>query len=196
MICNIYLDCDDVLLDTTRTFYDFMRNVYGIADDVDKYPSDWDITSSPFADFKSAVEAFAHSDYYGNIPPMPQALQGIKSLKQKGYRLYVVSSCPNDEVAVKNRRQCLQRHFGDVFEDVACLSFSLNNKGGYFQNALKGVVIDDSIHNVKTAISCGHKAILMAIDQNKHFQEEAIAKNITVCDDLCRVAEFLIFFNK
>ncbi len=187
----LYLDCDDVLLDTTRVFMEFMYQDYGIIDDANKYPSDWDISASPFAGFADAVKAFAHSDYFKNIPPRPQADVGIKSLIEQGYRLFVVSSCPNDETSQKNRRQCLLKHFGDVFEDIVCLSFGMDNKGRYFSSAPYGIVIDDSIFNVNTALRCGHQAILMAIAQNGDFQRQARDKNITVSRSLLEVADYL-----
>lgn len=187
----LYLDCDDVLLDTTQMFMDFMRDNYGIVADISQYPHHWDISASPFADFRAAVEAFARSDYFRNIPPRPQAKDGLKALKALGYKLFVVSSCPNDAISEQNRRCCLTRHFGDVFEDVACLSFSFDNKGKYFSSVPKGIVIDDSMFNINKALQYGHEGILIAIKQNGKFQREAKAKNIIISHNLLEVADFL-----
>lgn len=188
----IYLDCDDVLLDTTRVFMDFMHSDYGVFGDENKYPSEWDISSTPFADFNSAVEVFARSNYYKKITPMLGAQKGVQQLKNNGYKIFVVSSCPNNETAITHRQYCLHNCFGDVFEDIVCLSFGFNNKGKYFEMVPRGIVVDDAIFNVTTAMKHGHDAILMAVAQNLDWQHEARNKKIPVMSSLEEVAQFLL----
>ena len=52
---NIYIDCDKVLLDTAKTIADYLLEQYHLVVDKTKYPSDWDLTKSPFGGYQDTV---------------------------------------------------------------------------------------------------------------------------------------------
>lgn len=189
---NIYIDCDEVLLDTARTIADYLLEKYHLVVDKNKYPSDWDLRESPLGAYQNTVASFVKTDRFAQIPLMPEAKQGIEALKNQGYLLSVVTSISGDTEAHQKREQNIHRLFGStMFEKITCLPMEIDNKGKYYSSVPRGIVVDDAFYNLLTAQKFGHEVILMATDQNAHMQEMARQRSITIQPSLVSVAKYL-----
>lgn len=190
---NIYLDCDEVLLDTAHRHYQIINQKFGIVEDyINKYPSQWNFDHKELDSYAKSSEIFTKSYEFCSVDPMPYAIEGISRLKQANFNLFIVSSISEDPMAKMYRKKNLSHVFGDVFNDITCLPLGYNNKKEYYKKAPKGIVIDDSYHNVLDALECGHKAILIAIPQNENWQKEAEKNGIIIQNNLLEAANFVI----
>ena len=189
---NIYIDCDEVLLDTARTIADYLLEQYNLVVDKNKYPSDWDLSKSPLGAYQSTVASFVKTDRFAQIPLMPDAKQGVEALKNQGYLLSVVTSISGDAEAHQKRERNIHGLFGStMFERITCLPMEIDNKGKYYSSVPRGIVVDDAFYNLLTAQRYGHEVILMATDQNPHMQEMARTRNIPIQRSLVSVARYL-----
>lgn len=189
---NIYIDCDEVLLDTAKTCADFLLEQYNLVVDKSKYPSYWDLTKSPLGGYQDTVASFVKTDRFSRIPLMPNAKEGIEALKNQGYLISIVTSISEDLTAHKKREQNIHSLFGTtVFENITCLPMEIDNKGKYYSSVPKGIVVDDGVYNLLTAQKYGHEVILMATDQNPHMQQVAKERNIPIHHSLTSVAKYL-----
>lgn len=190
---NIYLDCDEVLLNTAHRHYQIINKKFDIVEDyINKYPSQWNFNHKDIDSYVKSSDMFTKLYEFCSVDPMPYAIEGVHKLKKANFNLFIVSSISEDSIAKTYRKKNLMHIFGDVFKDITCLPLGYNNKKEYYQTIPKGIVIDDSYHNVLDAIDCGHEAILIAIPQNKNWQIEATKRDIIVKDNLLTAAEFIV----
>lgn len=180
----IYLDCDEVLLQTAVTHALFLRQTYNLEVNMNAYPSQWDFSPVKNLDFKKSTFLFTQSEYFSNLPAIDGAQEAVRVLKKQGYSLAVVSSI-SDSPAVQHARFANLHHvFGPVFDDIKLLPLGWANKSTYYKSVRKGIAIDDSIFNVQDAIACGHKAVFITIPQNKDHISIAIQSNIPMASSL------------
>ena len=132
---NIYIDCDEVLLDTARTIADYLLERYHLVVDKDKYPSDWDLSQSPLGGYQETVAHFVKTDKFSQIPLMPGAKSGIEALKNQGYQISIVTSISEEAEAHRKREQNIHSLFGStMFERITCLPMEIDNKGKYYNH--------------------------------------------------------------
>lgn len=63
------------------------------------------------------VHDFFESEFFDDIPVVPGAPDGVRALKQAGYRLVIVTS---RQLAIEEQtRRWVDRHFGGVFDAIA-----------------------------------------------------------------------------
>ena len=188
------MDCDEVLLKTAESHHLMRKIKYGIEDDyVNKYPSQWVYEHSELTDYNTSTEKFTSSYDFSGIEAVKNAVLGVNKLKQANFKLHVVTSITDERLTKLYRQKNLQYIFGDVFEDVTCLPLGHNNKKDYYQSVPKGIVIDDSPHNIMDAVACGHEGIFIAIAQNKEWYDKmSKMRHVTVKKDLLDAADFLI----
>ena len=189
---NIYIDCDEVLLNTAKTIADFLLKQYNLVVDKNKYPSDWDLSQSPIGGYQETVAEFVKTDRFSQIPLMPNAREGMEALKRQGYLISIVTSISGDPEAHRKRELNIHNLLGStMFEKITCLPMEIDNKGKYYSSVPKGIVVDDALYNLLTAQKYGHEVILMATDQNPHMQEKAKEKKIPIQPSLVSVAQYL-----
>ncbi|MBR6412833.1 MAG: HAD family hydrolase [Alphaproteobacteria bacterium] len=189
---NIYIDCDEVLLDTAKTIADYLREQFNLIVDKNKYPSEWDLSQSPLGGYQATVANFVRTDRFAHIPLMPEAKEGIEALKSQGYQISIVTSISEDGAAHKKREMNIHDLFGStIFERITCLPMEIDNKGKYYSSVPHGIVVDDGIYNLLTAQKYGHEVILMATDQNPQMQQTARERNIPIHTSLISVARYL-----
>lgn len=175
---NVYLDCDEVLLQTAQTHALFLKQEYNITVDANIYPSHWVFPANTGLDFNKSTELFTQTYYFMNVPAVYGAKMAIQKLKNAGSSLSVISSISTNSVARNNRLQNLYNAFGDVFDDIILLPLGWANKMAQYKKLPKGIVIDDSIFNIQDAIKCGHDAVFISLPQNK--EHIAIAQNLSI----------------
>ena len=176
---HLYLDCDEVLLKTAGTHALFLEQQYDISVDQSLYPSQWSFPLNSGLDFKKSTENFIKSDYFANIPAMPNAVEAVKLLCEHDYTMSIVSSISSDSIAQQKRISNLYAVFGNSFYEIQLLPLGWANKIAFYQSKPHGIVIDDSIFNIQDAIKCGHEAVFIRIPQNKSHHELAKQQCIT-----------------
>lgn len=174
---NVYLDCDEVLLQTARTHALFLQQEYNIIVDKNAYPSHWAFPENSGLDFNKSTELFTQTHYFMTVPAVSGAKTAIQKLRNTGASLFVISSISTNSVARNNRLQNLHNAFGDAFDDIILLPLGWANKLTQYKKFSKGIVIDDSIFNIQDAISCGHDAVFITLPQNK--EHIAVAQNLS-----------------
>lgn len=175
---NVYLDCDEVLLQTAQTHALFLQQEYNIIVDKNTYPSHWVFPEKSGLDFNTSTELFTQTHYFIEVPAAPGAKTAIQKLKNTGASLSVISSISTHLAVRNNRLQNLQNVFGDVFDDIILLPLGWANKLPQYKKLPNGIVIDDSIFNIQDAISCGHDAVFISLPQNK--EHITIARNLSI----------------
>lgn len=180
----IYLDCDEVLLQTAVTHALFLKQTYNIEVNTSLYPSQWDFSSIKNLDFKKSTLLFTQSEYFSNIPAIDGAQEAVRILKAQGHSLAVVSSISDSPVAQRARFANLRHVFGPVFDNITLLPLGWANKSKYYKFVRTGIAIDDSIFNVQDALACGHDAVFITIPQNTHHISIAIQSNIPMANGL------------
>ena len=175
---NVYLDCDEVLLQTAQTHALFLQQEYNIIVNKNTYPSHWAFPENSGLDFNKSTELFTQTHYFMNVPVVYGAKTAIQKLKNTGALLSVISSISTNSVARNNRLQNLHNAFGDVFDDIILLPLGWANKMTQYKKLPRGIVIDDSIFNIQDAINCGHDAIFITLPQNK--EHITIAQNLSI----------------
>lgn len=180
----IYLDCDEVLLQTAVTHALFLRQTYNIEVNTNAYPSQWDFSPIKNLDFKKSTLLFTKSEYFSNIPAINGAQEAVRILKAQGYSLAVVSSISDSPAIQRARFANLHNVFGHVFDNITLLPLGWANKSTYYKSVRTGIAIDDSIFNVQDALACGHDAVFITIPQNTAHISIAIQSNIPMTNSL------------
>lgn len=165
----ILLDCDDVLLDFLPGFLGHAR-----ARGLDPDPAGpgqfnmapWLGLSS--ADMIALIREFNEGEGTGfdTLDPIPGAVEGVRALRDAGYRLRVVSSFSDCPGAHSRRALNLERAFGsDAFEglDAAPLGGS---KAEILARHAPSPYVDDLLRNAHEAHEVGHSAILLRAHHN------------------------------
>ncbi len=181
---NIYLDCDEVLLETAISHASFLKENYNLIVDTGKYPSQWLFTNSDISSYEISTQKYIQSLHFTKIKPTPYAIEGVKALKKLGHKLFVVTSISDNPLARHARIKNLHDVFGDVFEDITCLPLGHANKGIYYQQMPKGIVVDDSFHNILLARKSGHDVAFIGIKQNTEWHVPAQKQGIKIFPNL------------
>ncbi len=190
---NVYLDCDEVLLETAKEHHSMRTENFGIDDDLNKYPSQWEYIHPVLSSYQKSTCEFTTSYRFSGILPVQNAIQGVHRLKQAGFDLHVVTSISDDQLTQIYRNKNLIYYFGDVFETITCLPLGHDNKKEYYQNVPIGAVVDDSALNILDAVSCGHQGIFIAIPQNKEWHKQMKeTPGVQLKKDLLETADFII----
>jgi len=194
---HVYLDCDEVLLRTAEFHHLMRKNNYNIeSDDITKYPSQWKYEHPDLVNYQVSTDRFIKSYEFSGVEAVKNAIKGVEKLRQANFHLHVVTSITDDRLSAVYREKNLQYVFGQAFDDVTCLPLGHDNKKQYYQKAEKGIVIDDSAHNILDAVECGHQGIFIAIEQNKDWHRQ-MRENPKICvkKDLLDAANYIIAQN-
>lgn len=118
----ILTDVDEVLLDFTAGYHEFMINsdFHYPFSEKQEWRAYHDLGWSEEEKVKIMMD-FAHSDYFKSIPAKECALSVIEDLKSDGWRFVAITSCLTGsedqcyQTTHTNRMDNLERFFGNVF---------------------------------------------------------------------------------
>ena len=159
----ILSDCDGCLANWNDSFDRFMKSnnigrvpntdsKYSIAD---RYGISWDNAIS-------YVKKFNDSEHIANLDPLLDSVEYVKKLSEHGFRFTVISSLGNSENSKKYRRQNLTQLFGNVFDEIHCISIheSKRNLLEGWKNS-KYFWIEDHHDNATIGLELGLKSVLI-----------------------------------
>lgn len=177
MICEkpvLYLDCDDVVLDFMPSFIPFVKSL-GFDPDPGG-PGDFNmapwlgITKQDVGDLIRRFNEGEDSGF-GEMGPIPGAVDAVGALRRSGYRLMVVSSFSDCRNAASRRWDNLTRIFGvDAFEDLVGLPLG-SSKADFLNSRPSGIFIDDLLANAVDGHMAGHASILFRAHHNASLWE-------------------------
>lgn len=167
---RVILDCDGVLLNYTHGIRGFAALRFGL--DLDpEGPSNFDMRAWTGLDregVRNLVDAFNSGEDTGfdALPPMPGALEGVRRLKDAGYRLHVLSSADAGGASVRSRLRNLDRDFGDVFEEVTLIGLGAS-KRELLARFDPSDWVDDHVPNAIAGLETGHRAHVIRQSHNR-----------------------------
>lgn len=161
------LDVDDTLLDFLAPFRAWMaeyQRLPAVRDDTQTYNlgAMFGLNESQIAPL---VEHFFDTEFAANLPPWPNSVAAVLRLKELGYKIVAVSSCPRGVKAVRHRRTNIESLFGKMIEEVHCLGLH-STKKAVFDQYPRGLVMEDHLGHAITAAALGHQALLFARPYN------------------------------
>src|SRR5271165_3733956 len=71
---------------------------------------------------RELTKEFNESEWIENLNPFADSVEYVKKLNELGFRFIVVTSVSDSPVAKMYRTRNLHQHFGDIFEEINCLS--------------------------------------------------------------------------
>lgn len=185
MIKNIIFDIGGVLLDyNPKTYLDKLNikeSDRNILNDVIFHNQRWKdclngfITNSELLEYlvkenqkyKSEIEQILSKENLKYmLPPKQEMIEYYKSLKQKGYKIYLCSNITKDTYNyIKDNFEIVQMADGGVFscfENISKPNVEIYQKliGKYNLDIEKSILIDDTKRNIISAKNIGLKGIL------------------------------------
>lgn len=149
---NLLLDVDDVLgftIDHLLSIYNKENNTEVIRE----YITDWGFKNCKGIDEK-ALSIFGYKDFFKNIPPDPEAIEGVNILLDEGYPIFILTAPPDEREDIPTLVNCMPRILSDKAEWVNT-HFPRIPKNNYifcFRKDMVGnsnsVTLDDKILNL------------------------------------------------
>ncbi|KAG8967359.1 hypothetical protein FRC03_010104 [Tulasnella sp. 419] len=163
----IAVDFDDVLVATNEAAAKWHNREYGTSLDLGDflYYHWWKNPGwGTINDTVVKVTKFYDSDDYINAPPIPGAARSCKILKERGYRLVIVTARSDEHRQITE--DAIRRYFPDIFENIY-FTVSLGRRGSSYLSkpqilASIGAMafIDDSLDNAMDCARAGFPSIL------------------------------------
>lgn len=150
---DVLLDCDEVLLNWNESFDRFVKDTCGL---LPEEGSGFSISSRFKIDagFARTLVKKHNNDflYFGNLRPTEGAVEAVAALKQKGYRIHILSQCGDTEMIKNLRVNNLKNVFGNVFESITCICETSARKHDYFHKHPFQLYLDDALHHLNDAV--------------------------------------------
>lgn len=162
---NIYIDCDDILLNWIEGFKKSLSNK-GIETTSD-LPETWSLSTWLNLPEKECVELIAEfnaSEDFGKLKAFEDAKNAIPILADYN-SLHVLTSCSDDPEVVKRREDNLFNEFGDQFDFVTCLPLGVS-KLEALEKLEPGLWIEDNFKNAVLGVRAGHRSYCMRKTHN------------------------------
>lgn len=190
----IALDCDEVLLNTGLSLYDFYVTEFdGEGISPHSYSSTWPAFENDIEKWRQWFSRWGDSRFYTTIPPLPGAQEAITKLKEMGHTLYVVSKSPAH--LLNTRRDHLNQLFSNAFADVKLVGFDLS-KATVLEEIQADIFVDDDKKNI---IEC-HDIVQCIAFKNEtnrdKYDATTFPKNVKVADGWNEVLEIITTENK
>lgn len=167
----IIVDCDDTLVDYLKGFREFYNKNY--EGNLDGYPSYYDCSDWIKKDgaelFKIFKEFNESSDEFSKLEPIDN-VDALREIYKCGIKIIVLTKCGTDKFTVDARRVNLLMAYGDIFEDIIHLDYTVSKKETLVALQEKYDIlffIDDSYQNALDGLSVGVKTLVFERTHNK-----------------------------
>jgi hypothetical protein len=171
----ILTDVDGVLLDWENSFHDWMRTRGYIGNDVN-YHYDLHVHYNMQKDeIKEHIVEYNASAWMCCLPPIRDAVEGVKTLSDMGFRFGAITSLSSDPYAAKLRDRNLRELFGDVWEFIICLDTGADKDKSLAPYKGSGLYwIEDKVENSALGADLGLNSLLMRHSYNSTFVHEGV----------------------
>ena len=181
----ILTDVDGVLLDIHTSMNHFLEKEKNIIFD----DSEWNKTYwlSEILNVTKDVERdlfaeFSQSDYFKNLSARECALTSLQNLANDGWRFVAVTAAgqglksQNMNKVLQNRMDNLEKHFGNVFEDIHITNV-FDCKSPVLKRYNPTWWVEDSVTNAIVGHENGHRSVIM---HTRHYAAEKNTINLPV----------------
>ena len=163
----VLLDCDDVVLDIMGGFSRHAREDLGI--DVEGLPGKWlmgDWLRMTDEEALSCILNFNENhEGFGNLSPLPGAIEGIRMIKEAGYQVAIVTASSSGEASKIRRLKNLRDHAEDMINEVHFVSLGAS-KLPILSTFPPSIWVDDAPKNALVGLEAGHTSILFPAHHN------------------------------
>jgi FMN phosphatase YigB (HAD superfamily) len=174
----ILTDCDGVLLYWNNSIRPFMA-LKGFEENEmhkDDYHLSLRYRVSPELEW-ALVKEFNESKWVETIEPYADAVEYVGKLANKGFRFIAVTSLSDHPVAVESRKKNLQNLFGDVFDEVICLSQGKNKYEQLLRWKDSGLFwIEDHAGQAEAGLRAGLRSVLIDHPYNAYHSTDHFTK--------------------
>lgn len=180
---HVILDCDDVLLDWLGGFRAWLRGRHESVPS--EPPSTWSLADwlgVSDSECLRLIAEFNDSWFFGRLDPVPGAVEAVTALRDSGYTLTVLTSCSDDPVVARRRRENLEGVFGTSFDRVVCLGLG-ESKATWLSALRHGIWVEDNYKNALHGLSAGHRTYMVRRSHNRADEQQSHPE-ITWIDDL------------
>jgi FMN phosphatase YigB (HAD superfamily) len=123
------------------------------------------------------VKEFNESTWIETIEPYADSVEYVKKLAKKGFRFIAVTSLSDHPVAVESRKKNLYNLFGDVFDEVICLSQGKNKYEQLLRWKDSGLFwIEDHAGQAEAGLRAGLRPVLIDHPYNSYYHKTDFAK--------------------
>lgn len=157
---NVILDVDGTLLMWRDVFVSWLQKHNFEVNNIS--PADYGLSNIKFEgkliskNFRNELSLLFNESYYlKKLPPLDGAMSAIKTLRDMGCRLTVISSYTDNFEAMKAREENLINVFGDVFENIVSLPLHASKREWLDQQDKESIFVEDSISHIIDALSVG-----------------------------------------
>lgn len=152
----IFIDIDDTLADTRRAVYDLYVAITGdIMANINTKTKRYNDFCPKWTD--DDIEHLFKNGYtlYGNAKPLPGAVEGVKTLLDRGYDVRIATMHASRGMEAKH--DWIEKYFPELEDKIYYIDYRLSNKDVFRGYA----IIDDDLKNIKTNQSA--KPILLDV---------------------------------
>lgn len=112
-------------------------------------------------DFNTSLE-------FSNLPPLKNAQEYIKKLRNKGYKFHAITAIGIDERSIFYRNKNIRQVFGfDSFDKILTVDYGASKRTPLLQYEGSGNLwVEDNLGHAKTGLELGMESILMTTESN------------------------------
>jgi FMN phosphatase YigB (HAD superfamily) len=170
----ILTDCDGVLLRWNEGFENFAEQKgYPKVPGTD---TEYSMSLRHNITMKQAlalIKEYNESDAMTSLLPFADSVEYVKKLAAKGFRFIAVTSLSDHPDAKTYRTENLKSLFGDVFDDVVCLSMGASKANVLMQWADSGYFwIEDHMRQAEAGHEAGLRTVLINHPYNHHYNTD------------------------
>lgn len=157
---TILVDVDEVILQWTPTFDQFLLDHHGIERPVEArsiHTFEWLGMETAV---KFAREFNTNPQHFENLPAWEDAARVLPILVEEGWSFVAITAAGRCENAMEMRRKNLLKEFGDVFTDIHHVNFT-EGKDCWLEKYSPTWWVDDSWSHVMSGLRHNHSSIHM-----------------------------------
>jgi len=169
----ILTDCDGVLLYWNNGIRPFM-DLKGHKENPE-HKNDYHLSlryGLTYEQEQSLVREFNESQWVENLEPFADSVEYVKKLHDKGFRFIAVTSLSDNPQAKVYRENNLHNLFGNIFEEVICLSQGKNKYEQLLRWKDSGLFwIEDHAGQAEAGHRAGLKSLLIDHPYNAYYHK-------------------------
>ncbi|MFA5489882.1 MAG: hypothetical protein WC284_11785 [Candidimonas sp.] len=156
---TLLTDVDGVLLDWVGGFERYARELYDTNHSMgEKTVSEW--LRCTETEEHHIVTNFHQHEKFSQLDAYDDAVDILKSLHYHGWTIIAITACGDDPQTKQLRQSNLQKHFGDIFDDLICTPVH-GSKDEALKKFSPSYWVDDMHHHVISGRKHGHHSFHM-----------------------------------
>ena len=172
---EVIFDCDDICFEFAPGFSEYLLKYHGVITR-GSLPSKWDMvewSGLPQERILEILVEFSTSKYFGELKPIPGAVEGIMQLVDAGYNPVIVTACFKHELTELRRRQNVDAVFGaGTFSRIDFTPMG-TSKLAQLSQYEPTIFVEDNYHNALAGIEAGHEVLIRRVPHNLEYRDNS-----------------------